>query len=170
MRLIELVVVACHQIGAYLFELDDGAHKHEIHRSWFEKAREAEPHAEHPRSYVLSPVAFWHRNYLCYDQYPRGIADIVGYWAEARIFGGVVVFDRGEDEDEVSHHVPNPSSLHHSYALSQLQGSLLFLLTSPLLIYPPSVRICGCTASSLRVRKPCIHLPTTSSTPSLPSF
>ncbi|KAG8156838.1 hypothetical protein KVR01_013251 [Diaporthe batatas] len=27
--------------------------------------------------------------------YPAGIADVVGYWAEARIFGGVVVFDRG---------------------------------------------------------------------------
>ncbi|CAK7221252.1 hypothetical protein SCUCBS95973_004430 [Sporothrix curviconia] len=28
-------------------------------------------------------------------RYPRGVADIVGYWAETRIFGGVVVFDRG---------------------------------------------------------------------------
>ncbi|RFN46003.1 hypothetical protein FIE12Z_9754 [Fusarium flagelliforme] len=33
-------------------------------------------------------------------QYPNGAADTVGYWAEAKIFGGVLVFDRGESEIE----------------------------------------------------------------------
>lgn len=37
-----------------------------------------------------------------HDGYPNGLADVVGYWAEARIFGGVVLFDRGESELEVS--------------------------------------------------------------------
>lgn len=30
--------------------------------------------------------------------YPHGFADVVGYWAETHIFGGVVVFDRGADD------------------------------------------------------------------------
>jgi hypothetical protein len=37
---------------------------------------------------------FCHPWYRDYDQYPEGIADCVGYWAEERIFGGVVLFDR----------------------------------------------------------------------------
>ncbi|KAF5671327.1 hypothetical protein FDENT_10967 [Fusarium denticulatum] len=46
------------------------------------------------------PTAFTHGPYNAVDQYPNGSADSVGYWAEARIFGGVVVFDRGEDGTE----------------------------------------------------------------------
>ncbi|CVL09906.1 uncharacterized protein FPRN_13464 [Fusarium proliferatum] len=46
------------------------------------------------------PTAFAHGPYIAVDQYPNGAADTVGYWAEARIFGGVVVFDRGEDGTE----------------------------------------------------------------------
>lgn len=37
-----------------------------------------------------------------YLRYPRGKADVVGYWTEGKIFGGVVVFDRGETDREVS--------------------------------------------------------------------
>ncbi|KAI1020993.1 hypothetical protein LB503_009995 [Fusarium chuoi] len=37
---------------------------------------------------------------IAVDQYPNGAADTAGYWAEARIFGGVVVFDRGKDGTE----------------------------------------------------------------------
>lgn len=40
------------------------------------------------------PTLFHHPWYEDYRQYPRGIADMVGYWAESRIFGGVVLFDR----------------------------------------------------------------------------
>jgi hypothetical protein len=36
-----------------------------------------------------------------YDQYPDGLADVAGYWAEDRIFGGVVLFDRGDSGYEV---------------------------------------------------------------------
>jgi hypothetical protein len=38
---------------------------------------------------------------MCYatpGRYPRGFLDVVGYWAEAHIFGGVVVFDRGPEK------------------------------------------------------------------------
>jgi hypothetical protein len=37
-----------------------------------------------------------------YDQYPRHVADMVGYWAEARILGGVVLFDRRKPDAEPS--------------------------------------------------------------------
>lgn len=49
----------------------------------------------------IPPAAFCHESYVDADQYPRGVADVAGYWAEGKIFGGVVVFDRGETEQEV---------------------------------------------------------------------
>lgn len=44
---------------------------------------------------------FSHPKYLNYRTYPRGAADLVGYWAELRIFGGVVVFEHGNPPEEV---------------------------------------------------------------------
>lgn len=43
---------------------------------------------------IPRPTVFNHPHYLDDDVYPEGVADIVGYWAEDRILGGVVVFDR----------------------------------------------------------------------------
>ncbi|KAK2768653.1 hypothetical protein FQN54_000509 [Arachnomyces sp. PD_36] len=43
---------------------------------------------------------FAHPKYLNYRAYPRGLADLVGYWAEMRIFGGVVVFEHGNPPGE----------------------------------------------------------------------
>jgi len=37
---------------------------------------------------------FTHWDYTAQDWYPEGLADVVGYWAEDRILGGVVLFDR----------------------------------------------------------------------------
>lgn len=36
-------------------------------------------------------------------KYPNGVADIVGYWAETRVFGGVVLFDRREPSQKEGH-------------------------------------------------------------------
>ncbi|KAF4440310.1 hypothetical protein FACUT_3531 [Fusarium acutatum] len=46
------------------------------------------------------PTAFCHSFYVAVERYPNGDADTVGYWAEAKIFGGVFIFDRGESESE----------------------------------------------------------------------
>ncbi|KAF4443139.1 hypothetical protein F53441_11538 [Fusarium austroafricanum] len=101
LRLIELVVVACHQIGAYLFELDDGAHKHKFYQDWIEKVLEEKEAGVESRRYCdPPPIAFSHRVYRFPEQYPRGVADMAGYWAESKIFGGVIVFDRGETDKE----------------------------------------------------------------------
>ncbi|KAF4336803.1 hypothetical protein FBEOM_9337 [Fusarium beomiforme] len=102
LRLIEMVVIACHQIGAYLFELDGGDHKHKKYQEWRSMVLEERRNGvEARRHYAPTPIAFSHRSYRSYEQYPRGFADVAGYWAESKIFGGVVVFDRGESETEV---------------------------------------------------------------------
>jgi len=99
LRLVEVVVVACHQMAAHVFELDGGAHKHQLHRDWL-RGPEAERWTE-VRGYSPPPIAFFHEYYTESERYPRGLGDIAGYWAEGKIFGGVVVFDRGESDSEV---------------------------------------------------------------------
>lgn len=47
------------------------------------------------------PTFLYHVDYMDHEQYPLGVADMVGYWAETEVFGGVVLFDRGESETEV---------------------------------------------------------------------
>ena len=36
---------------------------------------------------------------MCWSQYPRGVAELVGYWVEAEVFGGTVVFEHDADEE-----------------------------------------------------------------------
>lgn len=48
------------------------------------------------------PTHFMHDEYYHYEQYPQEVADVVGYWAEYHLFGGVVLFDRGESGTDVS--------------------------------------------------------------------
>ena len=38
-------------------------------------------------------VNFYHTNYRLYENYAFGLLNVVGYWAEAEIFGGVVLFE-----------------------------------------------------------------------------
>ncbi|KAH9991313.1 hypothetical protein F4779DRAFT_249005 [Xylariaceae sp. FL0662B] len=93
MRLIELAAVAIHQIAVQLYKLGTSLHKDDGITSW-------EPPKDHPIWFYnpdgAPPTLFQHRQYRYYDQYPDGIADGVAYWAESRIFGGVVLFDRRE--------------------------------------------------------------------------
>jgi hypothetical protein len=56
---------------------------------------------EESSGYPLYPTPPWktlftHPYYGAEDQYPEGRADVVGYWAEDQIFGGVVLFDRSQ--------------------------------------------------------------------------
>ncbi|KAK4040822.1 hypothetical protein C8A01DRAFT_35194 [Parachaetomium inaequale] len=78
-RLIELVAVTVHQLGALLFNLDVCMH------------RGGRPDIDRVTQFEEPPLM------PGWVEYPRRspcIADIVGYWAEDRIFGGVAVFDR----------------------------------------------------------------------------
>jgi hypothetical protein len=95
-RLIELVVVACHETAVLLHKIADGG---------------VGTHAEKPPAPMILdhdgvpftpiPTDFYHTEYVDWEQYPEGVADMVGYWAEFELFGGVVVFDRGELHTEV---------------------------------------------------------------------
>ena len=107
LRLLELVVIACHDIAVYLYQLDDGAHKHAEWEKWHTEkldalAKEDPEESRVHRSEYGPPTPFWRSFYRYYIKYPNGLADVVGYWVEYEIFGGVVLFDRGESEEEVS--------------------------------------------------------------------
>ena len=47
-------------------------------------------------------IDFYHTDYKAYERYPFGLLNVVGYWAEDKLFGGVLLFDRGESGSEVS--------------------------------------------------------------------
>ncbi|KAH7129168.1 hypothetical protein EDB81DRAFT_871782 [Dactylonectria macrodidyma] len=95
LRLIELLAVSCHQIAVYLCQLDGVNHKHHEYETWRDQ-----PRAMNRWDSFRHPTAFSHTSYTAVEQYPNKVADVVGYWAEAKIFGGVVLFDRGESETE----------------------------------------------------------------------
>ena len=102
LRLIELCAVACHQIAIFLFQNEGKSHAGEYEAWLAEQRRLRDAGDDKYRFYsVEPPVPFYHNAYVADDLYPHGIADMVGYWAEARIFGGVVLFDRGPSDEEV---------------------------------------------------------------------
>ncbi|CEF84039.1 hypothetical protein FGSG_07840 [Fusarium graminearum PH-1] len=99
--LIELVVVACHEAGARAYAIDGGAYKHKTYHEWRERVLVAKGQdIESRRSHASPLAAFSHPEYQYPEQYPRGITDVAGYWVESKIFGGVVLFDRGETENK----------------------------------------------------------------------
>jgi hypothetical protein len=99
-RLMELIAVACHDIAVLLYKIAEGG---------------VGTHAEKPPGPTLLdndgvpfppiPTDFYHTEYQDWEQYPQGVADMVGYWAEFELFGGVVIFDRGDSDTEVCLHI-----------------------------------------------------------------
>lgn len=102
-RLVELVVIALHQIAVHLFKRDDlRSHKQqEIDTVTSCVIVPPISPAISPQAYAVTvpprPTLFNHPYYVDLDIYPEGLADIVGYWAEDRIVGGIVLFDRRAD-------------------------------------------------------------------------
>ncbi|KAF4420136.1 hypothetical protein FACUT_11301 [Fusarium acutatum] len=98
MRLVELVAVALHQIAVWLHKLEPHLHQGDIDAVTYWEMPPSETMARFPPG----PNLFSHHNYLDDDIYPEGVADMVGYWAEDRILGGVTVLDRRpENPDEI---------------------------------------------------------------------
>lgn len=64
---------------------------------------------EQPADSTCRPTLFYHPKYIDTDVYPEGAADMVGYWAEDRILGGVVNFDRHDPNLTATsdHELPN---------------------------------------------------------------
>lgn len=94
-HLIELVAQAVHQIAVDLYKQDSSRHKDDALGLW-------RPPERYQLRYPVTfpPSLFQHKWYDNVSQYPEDIADCVGYWAETRILGGVVLFDR-RDPDSV---------------------------------------------------------------------
>ncbi|KAK3293434.1 uncharacterized protein B0H64DRAFT_326608 [Chaetomium fimeti] len=134
-RLIELVAVAVHQIAALLYELDTSVHKDDGITDWTPPKSDTFYRKWYPDG--PRPTLFHHAWYLDYAQYPRQVADMVGYWAEARILGGVVLFDRRDpkvsrdaDPDAVYFHSDRYEVTYRIYQLLPEQRNALldFLL------------------------------------------
>ncbi|KAI9830713.1 MAG: hypothetical protein M1819_005377 [Sarea resinae] len=127
LRLMEMVAVTCHDIATSFFiNADGGLHK-------VDPTRLPGP-PRHPDLPPLMPISpkpteLYHPEYMDYDQYPNGVADIVGYWAEYRLFGGVILFDRGESGAECNDVFIHPVQYYRVYKLSdaQIQDFVNFL-------------------------------------------
>lgn len=100
-------MITCHDIAVFLYQLDNGTHKHAEWETWHKEKLEllAEQDPQNIRTHRFKygpPTPFYRIGYMFWKKYPNGLADVAGYWAEHHIFGGVVLFDRGESEEEVS--------------------------------------------------------------------
>jgi hypothetical protein len=97
-RLIEMAAVGVHEIAVQLFNLGGSLHSDDNIFSWVPSTDDV--------FWELFPDGAWptlfrHAWYVDFEQYPDGVADMAGYWAEARILGGVVLFDRrGEGQPD----------------------------------------------------------------------
>ncbi|WEW61300.1 hypothetical protein PRK78_006790 [Emydomyces testavorans] len=83
--LLDLVVSMVHDLAVRIFE--------ELHQSKYQNT----PHIGSGR--VLVPD-FRHPKYNRFYLYPHGPMELVGYWMEKRLFGGVVVFEHGNPPGE----------------------------------------------------------------------
>jgi hypothetical protein len=91
MRLLELLAVACHDIAAHVYVNTQPGLR-----------RAGQSLEQRLAALNGRPTDFLHRSYRHFQQYSKGVADVVGYWAEYHLFGGVVLFDRGESGTDVS--------------------------------------------------------------------
>ncbi|KAM0554062.1 hypothetical protein ACHAPJ_007137 [Fusarium lateritium] len=127
-RLVELVAVAFHEIGVLLLQLDFQIHQGDIDAITNWKM----PHAEGLVDVPPRPTLFSHHAYLDADIYPNGVADIVGYWAEDRVLGGVAVFDRRAEKSadtqisNIYFHSCRRRQTHRAYQLRDDQQEALF--------------------------------------------
>ncbi|KAK7700269.1 hypothetical protein SLS64_011082 [Diaporthe eres] len=115
-----------------LFKLDShGPHKKDTPCPVKDPYAEAE--ADIRRRFQPWPTSFAVTSYTDVEQYPDGVADLAGYWAESLIFGGVVLFGRGESGsgyDGVWFHSHRKDATRRIYALTDDQtATLLRFLT-----------------------------------------
>lgn len=141
--LVEMVARAIHQLTTQLhqLQLNIGCHTNDGLASWVPDKDDELWWRWHPDGRP-PPTLFWHTWYRDYDLYINGISDGVGYWAESRILGGVVLFDRrdpkefpGADPTAIYFHPDRgPSHCNVTYRICKLtdeqRHTLLDFLTS----------------------------------------
>ncbi|RJE22005.1 hypothetical protein PHISCL_05670 [Aspergillus sclerotialis] len=100
LRLIETTAVVVHSLAALLFEhTNDPPYKYP---SPTRKVVIVDGLAEVSDELIPTPFPtfLYHRDYFDHDLYPMGVVDVVAYWTETQLFGGVVVFDHGKSDAE----------------------------------------------------------------------
>ncbi|KAF7552557.1 hypothetical protein G7046_g7384 [Stylonectria norvegica] len=121
-RLIEITAVAIHQIAVRLFQMDTSLHKDDGVTSWTAPKDDDFWWRFNPDG--PPPTLFSHNFYRDHDQYPDGVGDTIGYWAESRILGGVVLFDRRRtkaDSNAVYFHADREEVTYRIYQLVDTQ-------------------------------------------------
>jgi hypothetical protein len=116
MRLLEMLAVTCHDIAALVYANTQPGLR-----------REGQALEQRLAALEGRPTDFMHEDYQNFQQYPNGIADVVGYWAEYHLFGGVVLFDRGESGTDVSNVISNPAYCFGVFYLQRLPRSTEYI-------------------------------------------
>ncbi|KAK2785372.1 hypothetical protein FQN51_003814 [Onygenales sp. PD_10] len=93
MHLLELVAIAIHDLAGNLYLI--------VHPDGRDQVVEVCDDPWVSRELISLSTMF----YCVPSRFPRAFLDVVGYWAEVQIFGGVVVFDRGPEEGK--RHIDN---------------------------------------------------------------
>ena len=102
--------MAIHQIVVWIHKLDTSFHKGDALDTWVPEENNWQRYWWYLFPAGRPPTFFWHPWYRDLDQYPDGTANCVGYWAEARILGGVVLFDQYNSEVLPHVHVEGSSN------------------------------------------------------------
>ena len=94
-----------HQIGVFLFHQQDKLHNSSTTGGLnVDQVMKGETPSDGWERIPAAPTLLMLPHFAAHDNYPNGIADIAGYWAEDRILGGVPLFDRSRtwalDSDE----------------------------------------------------------------------
>ncbi|KAF2744940.1 hypothetical protein M011DRAFT_479413 [Sporormia fimetaria CBS 119925] len=116
MRLLEIIAIILHDMAVHLFNKFDGG----INKPEPQKYPTPPPGIE-PAEPRNMPTELFHTHYLEHGQYPNGIADVVGYWLEWYVFGGVIVFDRGQSGKECRSAFIHPVGKRQIFELSESQ-------------------------------------------------
>ena len=87
--LLEMIVISIHNLAIYIFK--------ECHPN-------GGPHEDNMGPNKVP--ALKHPQYDNYPQYPNDTVEVVGYFAETMMFGGVILFDRGDSGVEVLFQFP----------------------------------------------------------------
>lgn len=95
-----------HNIAVEIFKLVDGG----FHKDIIWPSDEANQGQTAFVRLERCPTPFCLLRYSKPEQYPDGIADLAGYWAEDRIFGGVVLFGRGTNDGTGVCSTSNPTT------------------------------------------------------------
>ena len=73
-------------------------------------------------------------DYVHFKNYPRGLLDVVGYWAESQVFGGVLLFDRSESGSQVRWRIQASDTFCDLYLQVMLIGNRSKVPSSTLLV------------------------------------